>query len=297
LYQGDLNVGQFLNLDATSAGGTSATAVADFTNFSTINLTSDFDARDVLLTRAGSITNAAGAIINFNGTSTATTTDRRINSELINAGLIDVQVDSVSTRIGSAGANHENTGTYLNRNSQSVVTFVGSSFVNEAGGVLSGIGEYDFSATGLTSNGTIDPGLSAGTLILDGDIQLATGSDLLIELGGLVQGTEHDFIDVLDTIELDGNLSIDFIDGFESAVTTSDSFTILSSSSLTGTFDGYLEGDLIATRDGLGWFTISYAGNNVTLSNFSSVPEPTGFAVSLLALSWLLIGRRKTRKA
>ncbi|MEL7500826.1 MAG: hypothetical protein AAFN77_24760, partial [Planctomycetota bacterium] len=91
MYQGDLNVGQFLNLDATSAGGTSATAVADFTNFSTINLTSDFEARDVTLTRAGSFTNAAGAIINFNGTSTATTTDRNLQVDsFVNNGTINV---------------------------------------------------------------------------------------------------------------------------------------------------------------------------------------------------------------
>lgn len=291
-YSGDLAAAQTLNL-FDGSGNNVTTATADFTNYGTINLNSD-SALDVTLTRDGSVTN--DGLIRFGGTSDSASTVRRLAAEVFNEGTVEFDNGSTANMLGMAGADHRNSGLIVSYDDSFLVTVSGDSFTNTAEGTLAGVGEYDFSETGLISDGVIAPGLSPGTMTLEGDVTLGATSQLQFELGGTLQGTEHDFLDVLGTMELAGGLDVSFVDGFENTVSSSDVFTIASATSLNGTFMGLAEGSTVSTSDGLGNFSISYQGNQVVLGNYSSVPEPSmAFLVSGLAL--VVVCRRRRRKA
>ncbi|MEL7500594.1 MAG: hypothetical protein AAFN77_23580, partial [Planctomycetota bacterium] len=234
LYQGDLNVGQFLNLDATAAGSTSATAVADFTNFSTINLTSDFDARDVSLTRAGSFTNAAGAIINFNGTSTATTTDRNLQVDsFVNNGTINVDQNTRFNR---------GNGTYTNNNTINVatgksLTFGVNNTFNQDAGTFDNQGALRFDGDTLNFNG----GNFIGNAIeLNGSTlnNLATGTATFNLTGGnFYQGD----------LNVGQFLNLDATSIANTSATVVTDFTNFSTINLTSDFDAR---DVTLTRAG-----------------------------------------------
>src|SRR5690606_24427807 len=135
----------------------------------------------------------------------------------------------------------------ISRDAASIVTILGSSFTNLAGGTLAGLGELDFTQTSLANNGNIAPGLSAGMLTLDGNVVFGSTADLQIELGGLVQGIDYDFLNALDNLTLNGELSVTFIGGFQNLVNAGDSFTILSADGLSGNFFGLADGATLAT--------------------------------------------------
>ena len=136
----------------------------------------------------------------------------------------------------------------------------------------------------LTQDGGIlAPGDSPGTTDITGDYNFNSGT-LEIELAGLTQGLEYDFVDVLGltTLGTPAELSVSFLDGFENDILQTDVFTILNSDAgLAGTFAGLQDGATLTTADGLGRFTVNYDGNSVTLGNFSSIPEPS-FVMALL---------------
>ncbi len=289
---GDIAAAQTVNLRPGSSSS-SLTSAADYTNNGTINLDSD-NSFDVTLTRAGTITNTGN--INFGGTATGAGTIRRIHAEIDNQGTIDVVAQGTATAIGRVGADNLNSGDLISRNAASVVTFTGDTFTNQATGTLAGVGELDFTATDLSNLGTIAPGLSAGTLTLDGDVFFGSTSMVEIELGGTTPGSEYDVLVGLDLFDLDGGLNVSFINGFQSSILNSDTFTIIDAGTLTGTFAGLSNGTVFTTADGFGQFTINYTGTQVQLGNFqsiSAVPEPGALAVSGLALTCMMFYRRR----
>ncbi len=291
-YSGDLANLQVLNILENGGSNTSVVATSGFVNNGQINIDSD-SAFDVQLFSNGTITNES--LINFGGTSISSATFRRLSAALVNNGKIDIVAEGLNTEIGQAGNNHSNNGLIVSRQSGSIVEFLGSSFTNETGGELSGLGEYDFTQTSLINNGKISAGFGAGQLNLDGSIQFGTTAQLEIELGGTLQGTEYDFVNAFDDLSLDGDLNITLIDGFENSILNSDSFTILSAGTLTGTFDGVADGDTIATTDGFGTFTVNYVGNDVVLSNFqvTGIPEPASAGIVLVILATSFLQRRR----
>ncbi|MEM7452821.1 MAG: hypothetical protein AAF456_00570 [Planctomycetota bacterium] len=290
-YSGNLAAAQTVNINP-GTGNTVVTATGDFTNSGTINLDSD-NGFDVTLARAGRITN--DGTINYGGTGTSGVTFRRLSAEIDNNGLVDFITENTSHKFGTAGADHINNGTLFNREDGSIVEFLGSSFTNDIGGSLNGVGEYDFTQTGLVSNGIIDPGTSPGILHLDGTINLGTTSEIAIEIGGLAQGSEYDLLNVYDFISLDGDLNFGFINGFENSVSNSDTFTVLTAGTLSGTFAGIADGDTVFERHGNGSFTLNYSGNSVVLSNFqpNAIPEPATAGLIACTLGVLMIRRKR----
>jgi hypothetical protein len=100
-----------------------------------------------------------------------------------------------------------------------------------------------------------------------------------MEIGGTSAGTQFDQIvqqGGAGTV-LDGALELSFIGGFETPITNSDTFAILTSDQpLTGSFDNVASGARLITTDGLGSFRVTYSGQNtVTLSDFLPAPQPT----------------------
>jgi hypothetical protein len=90
----------------------------------------------------------------------------------------------------------------------------------ELSGYVNGPGQFDGS---VTFTGTYDPG-SSPTIAYHEDSTFGDSSTLLIELGGLVSGSQHDKI-VADSLSLDGTLLVSLINGFVPQL--GDSFDIL----------------------------------------------------------------------
>jgi cytoskeletal protein CcmA (bactofilin family) len=169
-----------------------------------------------------------------------------------------------------------------------------------AAGTLSGNGTV---IGNVTAQGTVAPGASAGQLTITGNLSLLATAQLLIELGGPVQGTGYDFLSVSGTGALGGNLGISFLNGYQTTVTGADRFTVLTAgSALSGAFVNVPNGQRIFTTDGFGSFQVNYgtasafATNSVVLSNFVPVPEPSTWALLLLGTGALAVVVRRRRK-
>ncbi len=107
-------------------------------------------------------------------------------------------------------------------------------------GYVKGVGTL----TNATISGTFSPGFSPVRLHAT-DISIAAGGKLLMELGGLVGGSEYDQLDVAGAFGLGGTLQVKLIDSFTPEI--GDSFDILDWDSIVGVeFDAVL----LPTLDG-----------------------------------------------
>lgn len=161
-----------------------------------------------------------------------------------------------------------------------------------AGGTLSGVGTIE----GLLAvEGNLGPGNSAGTLTVDGAVEVKDGATVAIELGGIDLGVGYDTVDGngISSLSLDGILDVSFIDGFNAMST--DSFFVLNNfTSVTGRFENTAADELMV--DG-GTFDVEYGSSFVRLYNFESavaVPEPNAFVA--LAICGLYASGRRRRK-
>lgn len=128
----------------------------------------------------------------------------------------------------------------------------------------------------INSSGTLAPGQSAGVTTVVGDYTQQSGGTLEIEIGGVVQGSLHDFVNVTEDLGLGGLLDIKRINGFVPA--PSQNFTIMSADSISGAFANVASGQRLAISGG-GSFLVHYGvgspfnPNHVVLSSFlASVP-------------------------
>jgi hypothetical protein len=111
--------------------------------------------------------------------------------------------------------------------------------------------------------------------------------------------------------QLGGDLDISFTNGFQTAITPSETFDILTVAvgqneygvpySLSGSFLNVANGGRLETLDGWGSFQVNYGSgayaNEIVLSDFEPpVPEPT-FGCALIAGSSLLLARRRRTAA
>lgn len=164
-------------------------------------------------------------------------------------------------------------------------------------GSISGIGTIISGGTITHSNGTISPGQSPGQLNVTANLTMSATTTFAVELGGLTQGTQYDFLNVTGSTTLNGaTLNLTFVGGFQNAINAGDTFTILTAGSgLTGTFNSLPNGSVFMSNDGFAQFQINYTGNSVVLT--SAVPEPT--TIAFMAGSALAAGawywRRRAR--
>jgi len=108
-------------------------------------------------------------------------------------------------------------------------------------------------------------------------LTLDSKSNLYMVIGGRQAGTTFSQIVNLDgngpNIQLGGTLRLAFANGFQSQVTSSDVFTLISgSTALGGQFTNVASGNRLQTTDGSGSFLVNYSGTNLTISAF--VPTP-----------------------
>ena len=171
--------------------------------------------------------------------------------------------------------------------------------INLTGGELRGDGSINGS---VSSAGTIAPGMSAGEISISGNLTLLPGSLLDFGIGGLIQGTEYDFLTVAGSVALAGALQASLINGFGASINNSDAFTVLNSSTgLSGSFDSLNNGGFMNTVDGNWNFQVHYGSGSLfdpkslVLNNLSIIPEPSEYALTggLLALAWMMVRGRK----
>ena len=229
--------------------------------------------------RVGNLVNA-GTIANNN---TATFYFDRADAVYTNQGSIVANSGSIAF---NDFASFENIAGATIQASGGIVYLDGDVFTNR--GIMTGDGGYVFSGGAqLINEGMISPGDSPGILSVTGNGSFTSSSELLIEIGGTVQGVEYDFLNFSGSAMLDGSLAIDLINGYSPM--QSDVFTFLSAGSIAGAFDNALSEVVFAG----GKFDVTYNSGSVMLSNFSAVPEPGALFTFLAALGLLGFKRRR----
>jgi PEP-CTERM motif-containing protein len=224
----------------------------------------------------------------------------------VNTNLADhVNFVTTSTLLVEKGANLTLTGTFTQ------VANLYSPITRLAGGTIMSAQPLNFQAGSLTGSGTINgdvisnatilPGASAGTLIINGNLSLQNSSKLVMEAGGLTQGTQYDYLAISGLVGLDGTLELHMLNGFQLQLDPSQTFTLLTSKVvLSGAFDNVANGSRLTTADGFASFQVNYGvgspygANNVVLSDPQAVPEPA--SIFLLAAGAAIIGLFRVRR-
>ena len=112
----------------------------------------------------------------------------------------------------------------------------------------------------LNSGGTVSPGSSPGTLLVDGGYTQNAGGTLAIEIGGTTAGTDSDKLLVTGTATLAGTLALTTINAFSPSL--SFSYVYLSAPVVTGSFS-----PVTGTNAGGGkTYVPSYSGIEATLT-------------------------------
>jgi hypothetical protein len=132
----------------------------------------------------------------------------------------------------------------------------------------------------VNSSGTLAPGHSAGVTTIIGNYTQQSGGTLEIEIGGVAQGTQFDFVNVTEDVQLGGLLDLKRIGGFVPG--PSQNFIIMSADAISGAFANVASGQRLAMNGGSGSFLVHYGPgspfnpNQVVLSNFQASSGPAG---------------------
>ena len=215
-------------------------------------------------------------------------TDSTSASTLINSG--SMHVGGRITAAGGLGAFELNENSYAEIGDTIVIweqgtvtlnngTLVVDVIENELGGDFEMFGgklEVNQFIGDLENNGgTLAPGGTdvATTLIL-GDFSGSSDSTLQMEIAGTIPGTNHDLVNLTGQAIVNGILEISLASGF--SPDPADTFTMVASDNLVGSFDNALNGQRLDTADGVGSFVVNYGigspfdEDRVVLSNFQN---------------------------
>ena len=211
-------------------------------------------------------------------------------------GSNSLEVNGATTTLTVAGA-------YTQSGGVTIVTggaVIDGSVYNLNAGELKGTGIIASSLIAGAGSNTISPGLSPGTLTINGSLSLSGTSTLAMELGGVTQGSLYDYLDVNGALTLAGMLELDFINDFQLGVTSLDQFVLATANSdITGSFLNVASGDRLNVG-GFGSFQVWYGAgsafgaSNLVLGDFTAVPEPSRAMLMLLGL-FGIIQRRKRK--
>jgi alpha-tubulin suppressor-like RCC1 family protein len=141
-------------------------------------------------------------------------------------------------------------------------------------GLLRGSGQL---VGNVLNAGTISPGNSAGSLIIEGSLNLLASTKMTLEIGGRQQGTSYDYLRVHEDVKFDGTLSLALVSNFRP--NPSDTFTLMEFASLIGCFSNAQDGARINTADNLASFKVNYTGTNLVVSAYQS-PDTDGDGMS-----------------
>ncbi len=241
-----------------------------------------------------SIHNSFGGTFSITNNGTylkSTTGTTRIEVPFTNNGTLSIQAGAVQF-----------TDTFTNNGGLQFANGASASFPGPVtfNQPIGGTGTINGSVTAASS---VSPGNSPGTLTINGNLTLLSTSSLLLEIGGIVQGSGYDYLNVQGNVTVAGTLSLTLLGSVGTTILPTDTFTVVRAggpAGLTGAFANIVNGGRMLTTDGGGAFTVNYgpgsafAANTVVLSNFQAIPEPSTYALLALgALALLLTRRRK----
>jgi hypothetical protein len=204
-----------------------------------------------------------------------------------------------------------NNGTITTLSSNTAQTFIGgSTFTNNGTLILASEPATVIQpTTSFINNGTInfDGGLlqmstlpvGSGTITGNGGstgtIQGSGGSKFLMNFYGTQRfGSYNDYLQATN-IDLGGTLQVDLQSGALAHISPSATYLILlGTSGISGSFANVGNGGRVVTTDGTGSFVVNIGSDQVTLSNFESVPEPASLGL-LIAGGVGLLSRRQAR--
>lgn len=259
------------------------------------------------------IVSVIGGNLTVTNASHTATIEMRNGTLTINSGRVNTDglvLTNSSSSIQFNGGTLSTKGTTVNNGSQFTVgNGASAATLNMQGGahsfsngltissnaVLKGTGTI---YANLTLAGTLAPGNSAGAITNFGNVTLQPSAELQFELGGRIPGTEYDFILVTNGVAtLDGLLQISFVNGFETNVLNSDTFTLLTADTLSGLFtNAPISGESLTTAGGEGSFLVSYNANNLVLSDYQAIPEPGAWELCVFGLVGLFVLRWRERR-
>lgn len=137
----------------------------------------------------------------------------------------------------------------------------------------------NFTGNLVNKGGTLAPGKSPGTTTVDGDYTQLSSGIFEVEINGLVQGSEHDWLNITGNATLGGTLDVDLFNLGSGSFTLGEGnvFDILSAESITGEFDLLT---LAVLDEGLEW-NISYLTDvsgttdlvRLTVNHVNLIPE------------------------
>lgn len=152
---------------------------------------------------------------------------------------------------------------------------------------VNGSGSY---AGSIVFSDLFSPGNSPAEVVFADDVTFDSSSNLEIELGGLILGTEYDSLTVGSIATLGGTLDVTFIDGFDAEIALGDRFQIITAAGGFGGTD-FGQYNLPTLSNGLKWHT-DLSTNSLTLT---AVPEPSSLAI-LAVVGLVGLGNRRRRR-
>jgi len=258
---GDIKASQSVLVTDGTGSNASLTSGGGFTNNGTLTLETTGGNHDISLNvLSGTLVNAGILYVN-----TGTGGNRTINASLTNNGTVVFNSDTV---LNKPLADYVNNGRTNLRNASIAFADGSSVLINGTNGVVFGSGTINIPGGVFYNNGLVQPGYHVGTLNVTGDYEQSSTGTTEVQIAGLLADTEHDVIGVSDSVTLAGTLNVSTI--FDFAPSIGDTFRIVTSGILTGTFETI---NLPIISDVLGW-DVSYEGNAVTLSVvYAAVPD------------------------
>src|SRR5690606_29411029 len=231
--------------DKVLGGGT-------YNNSSTFSWTG---AGRLVVNRGGTFNNLEGAVFDIQNDVSLTRTNGIL--DFVNSGLIRKSAGSGATTIAhpfgvfnNDGEVRVESGTLYVRN-QEESTDTGTWIVEEGARLHFNLHERTFTETAsligtgalqisdgatILNHGTIAPGLSIGTLHIEGNLPASQPDGALeIELGGTEAGVDHDVLVASNIANLGGRLRLVLVDDFEP--TGDEVFTIVQALAVVGEFD------------------------------------------------------------
>jgi autotransporter-associated beta strand protein len=266
-----------------SAGAESTLTIAGSQTTTFGGILADGSSEKLNLVRSGTGTTILTENNTFSGTTRVTGGSLVIEGSLAGGGAVSVEGGNliVTNTVISSAVDVSNGANMV------VNGFIGTGTTSVAGSV-SGTGTIE-SASGVTiaAGGTLAPGNSIGTLFVTGDLSFTQGSFFELEI-------DQDQL-IADSLAVNGALNLDNATlnitdlGAVNNVTIDNTlFTIATFTSLTGTFNGLANNDIVTVGDNQ--WRISYGGSAITLS---AVPEPSAllFVGSMVGVA--LVRRRR----